>query len=163
MDATLWETHRNFSRLISSDLVAKGLDGRLVLPPYGESIVSLIPSYDFMFRNRKYFIEHAFRDLPLKFVLRIGSLGECEMVNGVMAILRRWKYIFLNSDEYFKEIISEVPVDLIETLRTKVRAGVKFSYILPKDAVVPKGRIEIIERIGWGRLISRGMVERRMV
>ncbi|HET6731043.1 MAG TPA: transcriptional regulator [Nitrososphaeraceae archaeon] len=163
LNATLQETHRNISRLISSDLVAKGLDGDLVLTPYGESIVSLIPSYDFMFRNREYFIEHTFGDLPLKFVLRIGSLGECEMVNGVMAILQRWKFIFLNSDEYIKEIISEVPVDLIETLNTKVRSGVKFSYIFPKDPVVPRGRTEILERIGWRRLISRGMVERRMV
>ena len=120
LNATMQETHRNISRLITSDLVTKGLQGDLVLTPYGESIVSLIPSYAFMFRNREYFNDHTFGDLPLKFVLRIGSLAECEVVNGVMAILQRWKYIFLNSNEYIKEIISEVPIDLIETLSTRI-------------------------------------------
>jgi predicted transcriptional regulator len=163
LNATMQETHRNISRLITSDLVTKGLQGDLVLTPYGESIVSLIPSYAFMFQNREYFNDHTFGDLPLKFVLRIGSLAECEVVNGVMAILQRWKYIFLNSNEYIKEIISEVPIDLIETLSTRIRSGVKFSYIFPRDPVVPKGRSEILERIGWRNLISGGMVERRML
>jgi hypothetical protein len=39
----------------------------------------------------------------------------------------------------------------------------KFSYIFPRDPVVPKGRGEILERIGWRSLISKGMVERRML
>jgi hypothetical protein len=57
--------------------------------------------------NREQGIDSLFFELA-------GSFGECEMVNGVMAILQRWKYIFLNSNEYIKEIISEVPIDLIE-------------------------------------------------
>ncbi|MGH9979017.1 MAG: helix-turn-helix transcriptional regulator [Nitrososphaeraceae archaeon] len=163
LNATMQETHRNISRLVSSNLVTKGLEGDIVLTPYGESIVSLIPSYAFMFQNREYFNDHTFGDLPMKFVLRIGSLAECEVVNGVMAILQRWKYIFLNSNEYIKEIISEVPVDLIETLSSRIQSGVRFSYIFPRDPVVPKGRSEILERIGWRSLISKGMVERRML
>jgi predicted transcriptional regulator len=81
LNATMQETHRNISRLVSSNLVTKGLEGDLILTPYGESIVSLIPSYAFMFRNREYFNDHSFGDLPLKFILRIGSLAECEVVN----------------------------------------------------------------------------------
>lgn len=163
LNATMQETHRNISRLVSSNLVTKDLEGELLLTPYGESIVSLIPGYAFMFQNRGYFNDHTFGDLPLKFIRRIGSLAECEIVNGVMAILQRWKYIFLSSKEYIKEIISEVPVDLIETLSSRIQNGVKFSYIFPRDPVVPKGRSEILERIGWRGLISKGLVERRML
>lgn len=163
LNATMQETHRNISRLVSSNLVTKDLEGELLLTPYGESIVSLIPGYAFMFQNRGYFNDHTFGDLPLKFIRRIGSFAECEIVNGVMAILQRWKYIFLSSKEYIKEIISEVPVDLIETLSSRIQNGVKFSYIFPRDPVVPKGRSEILERIGWRSLISKGMVERRML
>lgn len=163
LDATMQETHRNVTRLVSSNLVTKDAEGDLLLTPYGKSIVSLIPSYLFMARNREYFNDHTLGDLPLKFIFRIGALAECEVVNGVMAILQRWKYIFLHSNEYIKEIISEVPVDLIETLNSRIRHGVKFSYIFPKDPVVPKGRSEILERIGWRGLISKGMVERRML
>jgi predicted transcriptional regulator len=163
LNVTMQETHRNISRLVSSNLVTKGLEGELLLTPYGESIVSLIPGYAFMFQNREYFNDHTFGDLPLKFIRSIGSLAECEIVNGVMAILQRWKYIFLSSKEYIKEIISEVPVDLIETLSSRIQDGVKFSYIFPRDPVVPKGRSEILERIGWRGLISKGLVERRML
>jgi hypothetical protein len=51
----------------------------------------------------------------------------------------------------------------LKTLSTRIRSGVKFSYIFPRDPVVPKGRSEILERIGWRNLISGGMVERRML
>ena len=163
LNATIQETHRNVSRLVSSNLVTKSFEGDLFLTPYGDSIVSLIPGYAFMFQNREYFNDHTFGDLPLKFVRRIGSLAECEIVNGVMAILQRWKYIFLSSKEYIKEIFSEVPIDLIETLSSRINNGVKFSYIFPRDPVVPKGRGEILERIGWRGLISKGLVERRML
>ena len=52
-------------------------------------------------------------------------------------------------------------VDLIETLSLKIHNGVRFSYIFPRDVVIPKGRRQLLLKFGWRDLISKGLVERR--
>jgi predicted transcriptional regulator len=101
--------------------------------------------------------------LPKHFIERIGSLERCEVVHGVLAIVQRWKNLYLESGSYIKEIMGQVPVDLIEVLSTKIESGVKFSYIFGRDSVIPKGRSEILHKVGWTDLISKGLVTRRML
>lgn len=163
LDATMQEAHRNMTRLIDSGLVSKGREGELVLTSYGGTVVSLIPSYDFLYKNREFFADHSLGDLPDKFVQRLGAFRGCETVHGVMAILQRWKALYSDSGEFIKEIMAQVPLDLIETISARIEKGVKFSYIFSANAVVPKGRTQLLQKVGWRNLISKGLVERRML
>lgn len=163
LDATMQEAHRNMARLIDAGLVSKSSEGDLTLSSYGSGIVSLIPSYEFLLSQKEFFLEHSLAELPLKFLQRIGSLYHCEVVRGVMAILQRWKTMYTESNDYIKEIMAQVPLDLIETLGQRIQKGVRFSYIFSSNAIIPKGRSQILQRIGWRNLISKGLVERRML
>jgi len=163
LDATMQEAHRNMSRLIESGIVAKDREGELVLTAYGRTVVTIIPSYDFLYRNKEFFLDHSLGDLPPKFVQRMGAFRHCEVVHGVMAILQRWKNLYAGSDSYIKEIMAQVPLDLIETVTGRVEQGVKFSYIFASNAVVPKGRTQLLQKVGWRNFISKGIVERRML
>lgn len=163
LNATMQEAHRNMTRLIEAGLVAKGRDGELMLTVYGRTVVMLMPSYDFLYRNKEFFLDHSLGDLPTKFIQRMGTFQNCEMVHGVMAILQRWKNLYSESEQYIKEIMAQVPLDLIETLSSRVEKGVRFSYIFAANAVVPKGRTQILQKIGWRNFISTGLVERRML
>lgn len=163
IDATMQEAHRNISRLIDSGLVCKYEQGEFALTPYGKIVVSLIPGYAFLSTQQEYFLEHSLGGLPSKFVQQISSFQGCEVVYGVMAIIQRWKNLYNESDSYIKEIMAQVPLDLIETLGKKVEAGIKFSYIFPRNAIIPRGRRRILQKIGWHKLIAKGLVERRMV
>jgi predicted transcriptional regulator len=157
------EAHRNMTRLIESGLVTKGREGELVLTAYGRMVILMVPSYDFLYKNKEFFFDHTIGDLPQKFVERIGALNNCEVVHGVMAILQRWKNLYAESETHIKEIMSQVPLDLIETVSNKVEQGVKFSYIFAANAVVPKGRTHLLQKVGWRNFISKGVVERRML
>lgn len=163
LNATMQEAHRNMTRLIDAGLVAKDKDGELVLTAYGRTIVTIIPSYDFLYRNRDFFFDHSLGDLPPKFIQRMGAFQNCEIVHGVMAILQRWKNLYSESQEYIREIMSQVPLDLIETVTGRVEGGVKFSYIFASNSVVPKGRTQLLQKLGWRNFISKGVVERRML
>jgi len=163
LDASMQEAHRNMTRLIDSGLVAKDKEGELVLTAYGRTIVMIIPSYDFLYRNRDFFLDHGLGGLPPKFIQRMASFRNCEIVHGVMAILQRWKSLYSESEKFIKEIMAQVPLDLIETVSSRVESGVKFSYIFASNAVVPKGRTQLLQKIGWRNFISKGLVERRMV
>ncbi len=144
-------------------MVFKDSEGHHMLTPYGKTVEEIIPSLSFLFEQRQYFVEHDTSDLPVQIVQRIGSLGNCEVVQGVLAIIQRWKNLYLESDSYIKEIMGQVPVDLIEVLSSRVDSGVKFSYIFGKDSVIPKGRSEILYKVGWTEFISRGLVARKML
>jgi predicted transcriptional regulator len=163
LNATMQEAHRNMTRLIEAGLVAKGRDGELMLTVYGRTVVMLIPSYDFLYRNKEFFLDHSLGDLPTKFIQRMGTFQTCEIVHGVMAILQRWKNLYSESEQYIKEIMAQVPLDLIETVSSRVEKGVRFSYIFAANAVVPKGRTQILQKVGWRNFISTGVVERRML
>ncbi len=163
LDATMQEAHRNMTRLIESGLVAKGKEGELMLTAYGKTVVLLIPSYEFLYRNKEFFLDHSLGDLSLKFIQRMGAFSSCEVVYGVMAILQRWKNLYAESERYIKEIMAQVPLDLIETVSSRVEQGVKFSYIFSANAVVPKGRNQLLQKVGWRNFISKGIVERRML
>jgi len=163
LDATMQEAHRNMTRLIEAGLVAKDKEGELVLTAYGRTVVTIIPSYDFLYYNRDFFLDHSLGELPPKFIQRLGALSGSEIVHGVMAILQRWKNLYSGSEKFIKEIMSQVPLDLIETVSNRVEGGVKFSYIFASNSVVPKGRTQLLQKIGWRNFISKGLVERRML
>ena len=61
----------------------------------------------------------------------------------------------MNQIVILNEIMAQVPLDLIETLGTKVEDGIKFSYIFPRNAIIPRGRRKILQKIGWQKLLSR--------
>ena len=163
LDVTMQEAHRNMTRLIDSSLVSKNKDGELVLTAYGVTVVTMVPCYDFLYRTRDFFADHSLGDLPPKFIQRMGAFQSCEVVHGVMAILQRWKKLYSDSEMYIKEIMAQVPLDLIETISIRVESGVKFSYIFASNAVVPKGRIQMLQKVGWRNFISKALVERRML
>jgi predicted transcriptional regulator len=163
LGATMQEAHRNMTRLIDSGLVSKDKDGALVLTSYGRTVVTIIPSYSFLSGRRDFFLDHSLGDLTPKFIQRIGAFQNCEIVHGVMAILQRWKNLYSESEKYIKEIMAQVPLDLIETISMRIESGVRFSYIFASNAVVPKGRTQLLQKVGWRNLISKGLVERRML
>lgn len=163
LGVSIQEIHRNTNRLIDAGLVEKDPDGPLTLTTYGRTVLTQIPSFQFLSNNKPYFEEHTLGDLPMKFIQRIGALNNSELINGVVAILARWKEMYRNADKHIMEIMAQVPLDLIEPIVSKVKEGVKFSYIFGENTIVPKGRRELLQKFEWSKFISEGLVERRMI
>lgn len=162
INATKQEVHRNFSRLEQSGLIEKDKDGKYGLTTFGRTMCTQVPSLVFLSSNRKYFEDHTFGNLPTKFIMRAGQLASAQHIKGVSKTLEQWKSIYKNADKYIYEILSEVPLDLIEPLIKRVKKGVQFHYIFSENAVVPKGRKSLLKKLGFDKLIEKGLVERKM-
>lgn len=162
LDTTKQEIHRNFERLVKAELIHKDKDGYYDLTTYGNTICSQVPDFVFLSQNRKYFKNHNFGDIPIKFVQRIGALAISQHVKGFSNVLEQWKSIYKNADQYIYEILSEVPLDTISYLVKRLKTGVKFQYILSESTIVPKGRKELLDRLGFKKLLEKGLVERKM-
>ncbi|CAD6515526.1 Transcription regulator protein-like protein [metagenome] len=162
IDATKQEVHRNFTRLEESGLIKKKTDGTYELTTFGQIVCTQVPSLVFLLQNRKYFEKHHFGEVPHKFQMRCGQLAVSQHITGVSKTLEQWKNIYKNSTEYIYEILSEVPLDLIEPLVKQVKKGIKFNYIFSESAIIPKGRKELLKKLGYNKLVEKGLIERKM-
>lgn len=162
INATKQEVHRNFRRLEDGGLIEKDVDGKYTLTTFGQTMCSQVPSLVFLSQNKDYFKEHSFGDIPQKFIMRAGQLASGQHIKGFVKVLEKWKSIYQNSDQFIYEILSEVPLDLIEPLVKRVKKGVHFNYIFSETIVVPKGRKLLLKKLGFNELIQKGLVERKM-
>jgi predicted transcriptional regulator len=163
LDITMQEAHRNVSRLQDAGLIEKDPEGIFSLTTFGNTITKQIPTFNYLSKHKEYFSEHILGELPIKFIMRLGALDKCEFLKGVVAILERWKDIYREAEEYIYEIVPQVPIDLIEPAVSRVKQGVKYSYVLPKDAIIPKGRKDLLKKLGHNELLNKAAIERHMV
>ncbi len=166
LNITMQEIHRNLNRLLDAGLIEKDSTGTFSLTTFGNAIITQIPTFDFLSRNKEFFSTHTLgAQTRMKFIQRIGALNNCEYVSGLVAVIELWKRIYRESKEYIFGMLPQIPLDLIETVIPKIKAegGIKFNYILPQKAMVPKKRSELLESVGFNKFIKNGIVERRMV
>jgi predicted transcriptional regulator len=162
LHATVQEVHRNFERLSNAGLIMKDKDGLYDLTTYGKTMCTQVPSLLFLSKNRKYFETHDFGDIPMKFIQRIGALAGGQQIKGFVNVLEQWKLVYKNADEYIYELFTEVPLDLIEPLLARVKRGITLNYIFSNTVIVPKGRKELLHKLGMKELLDKGLVERKM-
>jgi predicted transcriptional regulator len=166
LSVTMQEVHRNVNRLMEVGLIKKNAEGTFSLTTFGNTIIKQIPAYDFLSRNKEYFSDHNLGDIPMKFIHRIGALNNSEYVFGLVAVIERWKQLYSESSEYIYGMVPQIPLELIESVIPKIKNdGVKFNYILPQKAIVPKRRTELLSQSGYYDLLKmeKKVVDRRMV
>ena len=163
LDITMQEAHRNVNRLQQAGLIEKDPEGVFSLTTFGNTIIKQIPTFNYLSKHKEYFSEHILGELPIKFIMRLGALDRCEFVKGVVAILERWKDIYREADQYIYEIVPQVPIDLIEPAVNRVKQGVKYSYVLPRNVIIQRGRKDLLKKLGHSELLNKGSIERRMV
>lgn len=162
--ATVPEVHRNFERLAKSSLVEKGSNGVFQTSVFGSMVLEQIPSIMFMTKNEKYFTNHSFWNIPVKFIQRIGSLNDSEHIKGFVKIQECWKSIYKNAEKEILNILYEVPysLEIMKLLDDKIKSRVKLQTIFSENTVVPKERKQIIEKSGFKKNIQDGLFERKM-
>ena len=177
LNVTIQEAHRNVNRLVDSGLIEKNSQGIFFLTTFGNTIIKQILTFDFLSRNKEYFSEHTLgKDTPMKFIQRIGALNNSELVEGMVAVIERLKQrLYKESSEYIYGMLPQIPLDLIEALIPRIKGdGIKFHYILPQKAIVPRKRIELLKNSGFYELLEKkkgqkenqvaeGAIERRMI
>ena len=161
---TMQEAHRNFNRLMDAGIVSRDSNGSYSLTTFGNTIVTQIPSINFLSKNRNYFSDHYFANLPMKFVQRIGSLDNSMFISGLVAVIEEIKELYRHSEDYIYGMIPQVPLDLMEVAASTVtERKIKFHYILPKNAIIPKKGKDFLNEINYQELLKKGLVERKMI
>ena len=164
LNLTMQEVHRNTKRLIDAGLIEKNLEGIFLLTTFGSAIIKQISIFDFLSNNKNYFSDHILGNIPIKFIQRIGALSEGKFISGIVRVIESWKRLYNESNEYIYGILPQIPLELIQTVIPKIKnEGIKFNYILPKNAIVPKIRSDMQKSSGYTELLKQGIIERKMI
>jgi predicted transcriptional regulator len=164
LNVTIQEVHRNINRLVDAGLVHKGAEGIFSLTTFGRTIIKQISTFHFLSRNQDYFSDHTLGDISIKFIQRIGALNNSDYTSGIVAVIELWKQLYNESNEYIYGLLPQIPFELMETAVSKVKErGIKFKYILPQKAIVPKKRTNLLKSSGFYELLKVGLVERKMI
>jgi predicted transcriptional regulator len=164
LNLTMQEVHRNTNRLIDTGLIEKNLAGIFLLTTFGSAIIKQISIFDFLSSNKNYFSDHILGNIPIKFIQRIGALSEGKFISGIVRVIESWKRLYNESNEYIYGILPQIPLELIQTVIPKIKnEGIRFNYILPKNAIVPKIRSDIQKSSGYAELLKQGIIERKMI
>lgn len=164
LNLTMQEVHRNTKRLIDAGLIEKNLEGIFLLTTFGSAIIKQISIFDFLSNNKNYFSDHVLGNIPIKFIQRIGALSEGKFISGIVRVIESWKRLYNESNEYIYGILPQIPLELIQTVIPKIKnEGIKFNYILPKNAIVPKIRSDMQKSSGYTELLKQGIIERKMI
>ena len=161
---TTQETHRNLNKLMNSNIIQKDFKGYFSLTVFGDTIIKNISAINFLSKHKRFFSEHDFHNIPIKFIQRIGALEKSDFISGFVAIIEYIKRMYQNCEKYIYSILPQVPLDLIHTAIPIVRErGLKFKHILPIDALIPKISEEFLKNEGYSQLLHTGIIERRMI
>ena len=164
LDATMQEVHRNLNRLLEAGLIERDSSGNFSLSTFGTIIIRQISTFSFLSTYQNYFSEHIAGDMPMKFIYRIGALNKCEFINGLVAVIEKWKRMYEETEEYICSMLPQIPLELIEAILPHIKEKkIKFSYILPQNALVPRKRLDLLNQAAYKDLLKGGEVERRMI
>jgi predicted transcriptional regulator len=88
LNVTKQETHRNLNRLMNSNVIEKISKENFSFSVFGDMLIKNISDINFLSKHRKkFFSEHNFQEIPIKYIQRIGALEINEFISEFVAIL----------------------------------------------------------------------------
>ena len=139
LDLPAQEISRQLSRLDKMKMVSKDPEGLYHATPFSNQLLSLLPSYEFLYNHRTYFVTHTMTELPAQFTNRIGELNQCSYEHDIMTVLHNLEGALRSAEEYIHIMSDQMVSHTLPILEEKVRAGVEFHFLTIDDLTPPPG------------------------
>ena len=152
LEITAQDAFRNINRLLETGLVRRKGEGgvgeagggALQLTELGRLVIKQIPYFVVLNKHRKFFEDHTIKDIPDKFVQRIGALQNCEVVENVTPVFERLKKLESGAKEYLRIMVSQAWPEEGKILAERAMNGVEVCSIFGRNTVFPKEVIETV-------------------
>lgn len=139
LNLTVQETSRHLQRLIDAKLITKDPEANYRLLPFGQDLLLLLPSFNFLSRHREYFNNHDISNLPQEFIRRIGELEHCTYTDDVFAALHLVNNVICEAADFIWIIGNQILMSTLPFLEEAIKKGATFRLMLPEDLVPPPG------------------------
>jgi len=129
LDLTPTEVFRQLQRLSESSVVQKLPDGTYEITNYGKLTLQLLPSLEFTFRNKAYFLNHDISRIPYQFVNRIGELSKGALCMDTIENINRAGHNFKGAEKY-AWLLGEKSLESFDlAIAERGPKGVKFRFL----------------------------------
>ncbi len=147
LDLNTTETFRQLQRLKEALLIEKKPEGTYGITEYGRIVLQLSSSYEFIFKNKAYFVTHDFRWLPYQYLYRIGELNSAALfsdtvanINTVLDLTKAGQYMWGGGPEQ--------PLNLRPILLENISKGATYRFLFPKRFIAAR-KPETAAAIEW--------------
>jgi len=137
LDFTSQGTSRNIARLVETSFIHRNPDGEYALTSYGGVSLRLLSSYEFLSRNRQYFLSHDASVLPYEFINRLGELNVSSFQRDFITNFVLEVEMAKQADEYVYSMWVQFNVSSPPIIAEKLKVGVEFRSIFPETVVPP--------------------------
>lgn len=133
------EVSRQIARLIALDLCYRDGEGNYNLTQYGSISLKLLSSYEFLSRNKRYFLSHDASVLPYQFINRLGELSVCSFKGDFVTNYVLEGEMAMQAEEYVYSMGDQINAHSPPIVAEKLKLGVEFRSIFPETIVPPPG------------------------
>src|SRR5215471_11340323 len=135
ISATIQETSRHLGRLTDAKLIEKNSDGSYTVTSYGRLVLILLSSYNFLSKNKDYFLSHDISFLPQEFIERIGELSLYEYSVNVSNVLRHIEQVISSAKECIWLMADQAVITGPSINQAIGNRNVYISIIIPKNSL----------------------------
>lgn len=135
LDLTTTETFRQLQRLSKTSFVSKNVDGSYSLTSFGKLVLFLSPSFEFVLKHKRYFLEHDIWQLPSEFILRIGELNSGILETELSKVVKRIEEIMKDAEDHIWTLTRQVFAAHAYVLEEKLQEGVNFRSLHPEGMI----------------------------
>jgi predicted transcriptional regulator len=135
ISATIQETSRHLGRLTDAKLIEKNSDGSYTVTSYGRLVLILLSSYNFLSKNKDYFLSHDMSFLPQEFIERIGELSVYEYSVNVSSVLRHIEHVVNSANEYIWLMADQAVITGPSIDQAIGNCDVSVDIIIPKSSL----------------------------
>jgi len=133
LDMTATETFRHLQRLTEANLLDKKGDGKYTVTEFGSLAIGFLSGFNFILKNKNYFLHHKTACLPYEFLNRISELSSGTFCGGVLASFNQIRKMVFEAEEYILVMADQVDSSHIQATNDKVAKGLKFKFIMEKE------------------------------
>jgi predicted transcriptional regulator len=98
----------------------------------------LLPSFDFLSKNRYYFISHDISFIPQEFIERIGELSVYEYAANVSNILRHTEKVISSANEYVLLMADQALITRSHIAQGVANRDLSVRIMIPKNTLLPQ-------------------------
>jgi predicted transcriptional regulator len=137
IDITATEASRQIQRLLEESLILKQPDSTYTLTNYGKLVLHMVPSLDFVFKHKHYFLNHDVWRLPPQFINRLGELSKGILCEEIAEIVDGIENMMQSSEDYVYVITDQVMSVHNRVMTEQLSKGIKFRAIIHERLVDP--------------------------
>lgn len=150
---------------LSSEGIISEDGGYYSISRFGSKVLGIVPLVSSLKDNKEYMMNHMLGDpfCDMMGDLDTFSWSRLELIKGQYRGEELWLDICRHATQEVFSIKSEVSMNMIGVVADAVYNGIKYTYMLSRDASLPKERCKLLKNVQWEDKINRGRIVRRLV